>query len=612
MYGLTRDFVRNGGAFMTLEKENGLRMQELSRVQLGMLSSNRIPRILPVHTREIDQNVTLQYDISGYKMLSQMLRSGQIALPVLYNLLFQLVDVLEECRQYMLEPQNLWIHEEYIFIQGSMEQGELGLIYVPMMDVRQKDHTPLLFRDLVIRLMAYVQELQGEGIQRVLQLCDDERWDIRQLRELLLELCTGSATHSGIGAAALTESRNEFSYGLNKSNVLELQAQRQPWMRENADITEDANHPNLRSKSFLHRRAAEPPLSNNSISDSNSMKEKQNASQIQQPSFDVDWQENTKEKQSGSTSGSSRTTYIWLGCMVSIALVWRFIYMEQRGQNEMILSSSLSVGLAAAACWMWKRKADSHSESGIHKWFPVPGLGRRKNQQSRHEEGVCQESWRWNAPEKSGEAAKLHLDFSGASSEAEASTSSRLRNVHAGVETAMSADIPAGNMRDTLSVQEYKARTAAGTRTGINAIENAGVSETSEWNRTTAAADATVNLQQLTASGAERNSADSSVYYLERISKEGARSERVDVKGASFIIGRASDMVQCVDNSNGVSRAHVELSRSQSGGYVIKDLGSVNGTMLQGNLLAPYKEYPLADGDTFILAESVYVYRMAG
>lgn len=71
-------------------------------------------------------------------------------------------------------------------------------------------------------------------------------------------------------------------------------------------------------------------------------------------------------------------------------------------------------------------------------------------------------------------------------------------------------------------------------------------------------------------------------------------------------------MVQCVDNSSGVSRAHVELSRSQSGGYVIKDLGSVNGTMLQGNLLAPYKEYPLADGDTFILAESVYVYRMAG
>ena len=26
---------------------------------------------------------------------------------------------------------------------------------------------------------------------------------------------------------------------------------------------------------------------------------------------------------------------------------------------------------------------------------------------------------------------------------------------------------------------------------------------------------------------------------------------------------------------------------------MIKDLGSVNGTILQGNILAPYKEYPL-------------------
>ncbi|MNW64666.1 FHA domain-containing protein FhaA [compost metagenome] len=85
----------------------------------------------------------------------------------------------------------------------------------------------------------------------------------------------------------------------------------------------------------------------------------------------------------------------------------------------------------------------------------------------------------------------------------------------------------------------------------------------------------------------------------------------MDVQGASFVIGRSADMVQWVDTATGVSRAHVELSRNKSG-YVIKDLGSVNGTILQGNILAPYKEYPLADGDTFTLAESVYIYRSVG
>ncbi len=70
-----------------------------------------------------------------------------------------------------------------MFINGSFEQGELGMVYVPIMDTVEVDPTPKRFRELVIRLMAHVQELQEKSIQRVLQLCDNERWDIRQLRK---------------------------------------------------------------------------------------------------------------------------------------------------------------------------------------------------------------------------------------------------------------------------------------------------------------------------------------------------------------------------------------------------------------------------------------------
>ncbi|WKL00439.1 DUF6382 domain-containing protein [Paenibacillus amylolyticus] len=217
MYGLTRDFIRNGGAFMVLEKAEGLRMEELSRVQMGMLSSNQIPRLLPVHIREVDRNVTLQYDISGYKMLCQMLKSSKIKLRVLYGLLFQLADAFMECRQYMLEPRKLLIQEEYLFINGSLEQGELGMVYVPVMDTVEVDPTSQQFRELVIRLMAHVQELQGEGIQRVLQLCDNERWDIRQLRELLLELYADEQENGG--SAAFLSSRTSETFDDSRGNL---------------------------------------------------------------------------------------------------------------------------------------------------------------------------------------------------------------------------------------------------------------------------------------------------------------------------------------------------------------------------------------------------------
>lgn len=120
-----------------------------------------------------------------------------------------------------------------------------------------------------------------------------------------------------------------------------------------------------------------------------------------------------------------------------------------------------------------------------------------------------------------------------------------------------------------------------------------------------------MNLQNLSGGNVTGAGPVMASYYLERRSGSSDQHERMDVQGASFVIGRSADMVQWVDTATGVSRAHVELSRNKSG-YVIKDLGSVNGTILQGNILAPYKEYPLANGDTFTLAESVYTYRSVG
>ncbi|WP_339836554.1 DUF6382 domain-containing protein [Paenibacillus sp. FSL R7-0272] len=584
MYGLTRDFVRNGGTFMVLEKADGLRMEELSRVQIGMLTSNRIPRMLPLFTREIDQNVTLQYDISGYKMLSQMLKSSQISLPVLYNLLFQLAEALVECRHYMLEPQNLCIHEDYIFIQGAMEQGELGLVYVPMMNAhaRQEKQPPQIFRDLVIKLMAHVQELEGEGIQRVLQLCDDERWDIRQLRELLLELCTGKPARPI--SSQLPEKKSVARLNYNKPDTEQSdrhQRERQQIIKPDVDIKKVDPY----SNSLLHRPTAGQPSSRNT----NYFHQNQTSTQPESSSsfVSVD-QKNVEMEEQNSVTSSSRTTYIWLGCIVSMALVWRFIYMQQPSQNAMILSTALSVGLIAVASWMWKRTGGSAGVSGVRIPFSLSVLGKKKDKGAKVEEEMFQESWRWNAMDKPEEDKGKSIES--LPEVAEDHTSSRLRS---------------------MSISPMNLKSEEMLNPPYTEKREREWGSTSESHLTGSAAEATVNLQPLDGLSNEDRSSSLPSYYLELTLNKGGGSKRVDVKGASFVIGRAADMVQYVDNSTGVSRAHVELSRSKSG-YALKDLGSVNGTMLQGKLLAPYKEYPLTDGDTFILAESVYVYRVSG
>lgn len=638
MYGLTRDFIRNGGSFMVLEKAEGLRMDELSRVQMGMLSSNQIPRLLPVHIREVDRNVTLQYDISGYKMLPQMLKSGKIKLRVLYGLLFQLADTFTECRQYMLDSRKLQIQEEYIFINGSLEIGELGLVYIPIVDAVEVDPTPQQFRELVIRLMAHVQELQGEGIQRVLQLCDSEQWDIRQLRELLLELYADEQSGSGQASfmysrgssgstdselgmpiSAIPERGNEpFSkrsgqdhqYRQSDGNS-EAEQQLKSFQQPRVTTIEDDKPPNKHFSGFSGRRSPiESSLQSKGVTNPS---QRQTFDSLQDDDMDKD------EKQ-----GSSKTTYILLGCMIAMALVWRFIYMEQPGQTQMILSAALSAGLLGIAGWAWitKGKFGNSKSNLLRKKIPneeyadgelqegssnrrsaLFGLGRGKDKQKESEEEMFQESWRWNASEMSPEgnayaqgytSKQRSGDMQSQSAQSERGHSFESRSPVAGNSRFQNLHIPS-EASDEPFVQ--------------HAIEATAV--TSELFHHHAAADATVNLQSVAGGSITGAGPVAPSFYLERRSATGDKNERMDVCGASFVIGRSADMVQWVDSATGVSRAHVELSRNKSG-YVIKDLGSVNGTILKGNVLAPYKEYPLEDGDTFTLAESVYTYRSVG
>jgi hypothetical protein len=78
-----------------------------------------------------------------------------------------------------------------------------------------------------------------------------------------------------------------------------------------------------------------------------------------------------------------------------------------------------------------------------------------------------------------------------------------------------------------------------------------------------------------------------------------------------FTLGRAAEdqpIVPDVDLSaynalaNGVSRLHAALKRV-SDKIVLVDLGSSNGTFLNGNSLSPYSETPLAHGDVVHLGK---------
>ena len=80
-------------------------------------------------------------------------------------------------------------------------------------------------------------------------------------------------------------------------------------------------------------------------------------------------------------------------------------------------------------------------------------------------------------------------------------------------------------------------------------------------------------------------------------------STPVFLETPSFVIGNASSADFSIDNPF-VSRRHCRI-RFAEGTFYLSDLGSKNGTSLNGALLERDEEFPLNDGDSIILATDV-------
>ncbi|MEO3944585.1 DUF6382 domain-containing protein [Gorillibacterium sp. CAU 1737] len=88
--------------------------------------------------------------------------------------------------------------------------------------------------------------------------------------------------------------------------------------------------------------------------------------------------------------------------------------------------------------------------------------------------------------------------------------------------------------------------------------------------------------------------------YLEW-NKPDAAPVRIPIKEEGLVIGRETLDLPFSSDTKELSRQHCELLH-QDGTWIIRDLGSKNGTQVNGSPLIPYKEYPLEQGDQLELA----------
>lgn len=597
---------------MVLDRQEGLMSNDLSQVQLGMIRSSRIPCFLPLHTKELDLCVTLQYNITGKRMLSQALRGEKLTLTEFYGLLLQIVSALNDCSMYMLRPEQFILHEEYMFIEGPLHLNKLYMTYVPLDRYeRESEAVRHSFKELVMRLVSHVSELRGSGVQTLMQYCNDESFNLLGLKQVLIDLLAGDGGHReqpsdvSIPRIMRTDSTiSKFSPMNDDPATIREKVSDSHSSRSNLTYERGpcSGHPltDMNSSSAYHSNEASQRTGRSLVAVEGRGKESSRAMLPArgQPEPDLLLDDASDEQK----NTSSVRIYWLLGGLLGSATMWRFLYLNNPSQVMLVVSILGTIVLVGVSLMGWQgkigRSSDGHDdyseslpmfdsveleESGRQRlksfrfqadkltgWF-----GSKANDKTQDEESSDHEEWRWERQAPSSLHAHQEFQFG-----------ERRSNVSSEYQ-------PDDSESETSSGDYYK---QLPQRTDmLSPSGDAG----------------TVLLERkaMTKEG-ERRSPSLPSAFLEVIIDDNGVSERVELHQPHFIIGRSAEVSQYVSQIVGTSRAHVEISRGTAG-FKIKDLGSKNGTILKGEPMVPYKEYSLEEGDTFLIAGGKYTFRAA-
>ncbi|WP_078553046.1 DUF6382 domain-containing protein [Alkalihalobacterium alkalicellulosilyticum] len=195
IYGLTYDFEQQNGnhiVFLGYYHKN-IVSQDLAPIQVKMIQANPIPKLLPLEVEEIDFNVKLYYNFTGKRMLSQVLRDTKLTLSQYYELLYQLVSVVDKSKEYMLNEQNYILHPDFIFVDSAVT--DVYVTYLPLVKVEEMPVLTNQLKQLVIDLVGHINELQGDGVQQLIQYFNESPCNVSELKKKLAHYKSTASNH---------------------------------------------------------------------------------------------------------------------------------------------------------------------------------------------------------------------------------------------------------------------------------------------------------------------------------------------------------------------------------------------------------------------------------
>lgn len=549
MRSLKVDFCMNRGHEMIIDREAGIKRTELDELELQMLRSSTVPHLLPVDWLEIDGNCTFRYSLTEVMMLSHRLQREPLTMHNYYVQVLGLVDALIQCEEYMLRFDGCLLLDQFIFVGSGWQ--DIKLAYLPLAgEEAVSRHTDLLAT--IVRWTSFVDKIDGSGLKRLLHLMNVSHWPIEELRAVLLDL---------IGARAEGEILEHCAADGNGAAAIAEEVKRPTGIAEEMRI--GFAKVDVQKQFYTYAQTDKQPESQPS--------QFHHATDNEQLATDLEKEQGKKHGIGESQSEQEKPEAVkkpskfglriaLLAALLCSAFVWRFVFLNDPNQQKLLISGAATLLLFGLAIFLRKGNSRIFIKSNEDKFEHHYGT----ENTDRHAAGV-----------------KLSTEFELHSGELrnncwpfDKSSFSAAKNENSLQQVAEPLQQPFIETEAAVKLQQ-PAREVLSDKPGIS--------------------EPTVLLAR-----EEKQHADAATMSWLRRVWEG-KEERVELIQPSFRIGRNDGPASYIEAAEGISRLHIEIER-HSDGYCAKDLGSRNGSLLNGEQMIPYKQYKLEYGDQIQLA----------
>lgn len=173
-YQYRADFIHEGTLILHLVRNQLIKASELDPYPIRMLQQHGVPHMLKPNVRIMNEEASLHYEISGKRLLLPLLAVEKISELQYYEWLLQLIGIVEHCRAYMLQPNQILFHEDVLFIEGELQGGKLYIPYIPIVEPLDPHAAIRGLQKLAISLSGQVKQWSGNGFQELIRLLYQE------------------------------------------------------------------------------------------------------------------------------------------------------------------------------------------------------------------------------------------------------------------------------------------------------------------------------------------------------------------------------------------------------------------------------------------------------